>query len=293
MPGPLVVCVGALHGNEYQGIDAFEKVIGAIRKHDIHVKGTIVGIVGNIKALEQNKRYVDYDLNRSWSDAHINALKSGQGANAAEDDELLALEQLIKSLESSAEFTEKVLIDLHATSSEKGNFIVVPEMQKIHRVIDALHLPVVMELHKYLQGTLLEYYHEKNFVSFAFEGGMIGSEEAVDLHASGIWEILAAAGSISTHDQEDMDHYENKLKAHSAQLPKRVRAFHRHSVKDDDDFQMHPGYFNFKTVKEGEELAVDKHGPILAPRDSMIFMPLYQKRGDDGFFLVDEIQSEK
>ena len=151
---------------------------------------------------------------------------------------------------------------------------------------------MVIDLDKYLEGTLLQYFHKKGYTSFAFEGGMIGSDNAIDLHTSGIWEVLDAAGSIDQHDHHDVDHYENKLRSFAAKLPKTVKAFYRHWVDEEDQFEMRPGYFNFKPVKKGERLARDRHGPIVAPRDGLIFMPLYQKAGNDGFFLVDEINPE-
>ena len=49
---------------------------------------------------------------------------------------------------------------------------------------------------------------------------------------------------------------------------------------------MNEGYLNFQEVKKGEHLANDKNGPIYASEDSLILMPLYQKKGEDGFFLV-------
>ncbi|MFT6360775.1 MAG: succinylglutamate desuccinylase, partial [Saprospiraceae bacterium] len=37
---------------------------------------------------------------------------------------------------------------------------------------------------------------------------------------------------------------------------------------------------------KGEILATDKNGNVVAKQDSLILMPLYQKQGDDGFFLI-------
>ena len=53
---------------------------------------------------------------------------------------------------------------------------------------------------------------------------------------------------------------------------------------------MKPGYRNFQRITKGEELAMDKKGPIYAPKEGMIIMPLYQNSGNDGFFLVEERQ---
>lgn len=59
-----------------------------------------------------------------------------------------------------------------------------------------------------------------------------------------------------------------------------------HAIKKGDNFVMQPGYKNFQPVKKGEILATDKNGAISAQEDGLILMPLYQKQGNDGFFLV-------
>ena len=287
-PGPLVIMIAALHGNETHGIDAFNHIHQALLKNNIEVKGKIVGVLGNMQAIDANERYIDYDLNRSWKPDYLNFLMGSDKLHHAEDSEMLELHELLEE-HINGDYTHKVLVDLHGTSSDNGNFIVVPEDEGFHTVIQALHLPVIIDLDKYLEGTLLGYYHQRGMTSFAFEGGLIGSKEATDLHISGIWEVLDAAGAISEHDHHEMDFYEKRLKAVSAELPGVVKAFHRHWVDEDDGFKMNPGYKNFQLIKKGEELARDKYGPILAPKDGMIFMPLYQDSGNDGFFIVEEI----
>jgi hypothetical protein len=49
---------------------------------------------------------------------------------------------------------------------------------------------------------------------------------------------------------------------------------------------MDPGYSNFARVTRGQRLAVDRRGEVRSPANGLLFLPLYQKRGEDGFFLV-------
>jgi hypothetical protein len=42
-------------------------------------------------------------------------------------------------------------------------------------------------------------------------------------------------------------------------------------------------------VKQGQVLANDRRGPINSPESGLILMPLYQKKGDDGFFIGREV----
>lgn len=52
---------------------------------------------------------------------------------------------------------------------------------------------------------------------------------------------------------------------------------------------MNPGYENFQPLKKGEIIAHDRNGAIVVPMDGLMFLPLYQHSGDDGFFIVEEI----
>ena len=73
---------------------------------------------------------------------------------------------------------------------------------------------------------------------------------------------------------------------YSKKLPKLTELIEIHTIGPDDDFEMMPNYVNFQEIKKGEYLAKDRNGKILASVDGRILMPLYQKQGEDGFFLI-------
>ncbi len=280
-PGPLVICIAGLH--------AFRNVFSSLQNHNIRFRGKLVGIAGNIHAIQENKRFIDYDLNRCWSQKKIDNVVNHKGDYPhLEDKELLEIYEAIES-ESTGDFNMKIMADLHATSSEKGNFIVVPEASSNHPVLNALKLPIVVDLDQYLEGTLLDYYYYHNFISFALEGGMVGTSDVYQLHTSGLWEILDKAGCISHHDHEIEDHYTKQLLEVSQDLPKKVKVLHRELIMRGDGFKMLPGFHNFMPVKKGQLLAINNRGEIKCPIDGLIFMPLYQNEGDDGFFIVEDV----
>jgi succinylglutamate desuccinylase len=53
---------------------------------------------------------------------------------------------------------------------------------------------------------------------------------------------------------------------------------------------MRPGYRNFQRVAKGEIVATDRRGPVRTREAGRILMPLYQVKGNDGFFLVREFR---
>lgn len=285
--GPLNILVGGLHGNEVAGVKAINQVFRDIRIHKIPVNGTLMGLAGNLQAIAANKRFIDYDLNRCWHGDFVEKVY-GKQHTLAEDIELKTLHQLILKY-NEAKFSRKILIDLHTTSSEKGNFIVVPAEEAINPVVQSLQQPVVIDLDQHLSGTLLKYLRRYGFLAMAFEGGLIGSSKAIDLHEAGIWEILKASGAIAADVSADFLRSEKKLKEYSRKLPEFVKVKYHHQISAKDGFVMEPGFVNFQPVKRGQQVAHDHQGPINAPVDGLMFLPLYQEVGDDGFFIVEEI----
>ncbi|MEM7108906.1 MAG: succinylglutamate desuccinylase/aspartoacylase family protein [Bacteroidota bacterium] len=288
LDGPLMILVGGIHGNEISGVRAAEDVLNTLVLNSIPLRGRIVGIRGNLQALKIDKRFIDHDLNRSWGEKAVQ--KAFENPHeTAENREVLEILNFFSSMPARGH-DPKILVDLHSTSSEKGDFIIIPEDESKNPIVKALSLPIIIDLNKHLEGTLLQYMHERGYISFAFEGGAVGSDEAHPLHVSGIWELLHATGMISLETRNVYSRYDQYITEHHLHLPKRVSVLYHHKVRPEHGFMMKPGYHNFMSVKKGDILARDVHGEIKAVHDGMIFMPLYQNEGDDGFFIVTEVE---
>ena len=283
--GPLMILMGGMHGNETAGVQATERVFKQLDRNAL--RGELVGLRGNLSALAAHRRFIDYDLNRCWTDDHVallraEAMKPTQAENREAAELLSWLDRYI-----AQDHPVKVLADLHTTSAERGNFVIVPEVHARHPVVEVLSIPVVSGMGIFLPGTLMVYAVQQGFVSFAFEGGQIGSAEAVDLHEAGIWMMLHTL-EMATLSDEQINRYRGLLLQYGRSLPRRVTAKSMHVIAEGSEFAMNAGYYNFKTVHRGEVVAHDQDGPIASPQDGMIFMPLYQKEGRDGFFIVEE-----
>lgn len=285
LPGPLVILVGGLHGNETAGVRATERVLKQLNEQKL--RGEVIGLRGNLAALAAQQRFIDYDLNRCWTDQHLHLLRSETARRAqAEDQEARALLEWIDRY-ADAPHPSKVLVDLHTTSAQRGSFVIAPEACADHSTVEVLHIPIVSGMENFLRGTLMTYAVARGYVSFAFEGGQIGSTAAVDLHEAGIWSMLHTLEMIRLPD-EQIERHRGLLRQYGGTLPHRVTARSMHMIAPDTEFVMNPGYYNFKPVRRGEVVAHDRSGPIASPQDGMIFMPLYQKEGSDGFFIVEK-----
>lgn len=287
--GPLVLLIGGIHGNEQESLEALDRVFQRIAEDAMTVYGEIIAIRGNQRAIAKGERYLDYDLNRSFTVSHLEYLRSAKARlNGAEDYEALELLRLIDEFAQQNNPT-KILVDLHTTSAARGNFVIVPEYYASHPLVESLKLPVIINLESFLKGTLSMHACDEGFLGMAFEGGQIGSREAVDLHEAGIWILLHESGAVQGLSDAYIAQCHETLGKYSRDLPRKVKVNSMHMVHEGSEFNMKPGYFNFKPVNRGEALAHDKNGEIVAPRDGMIFMPLYQKQGNDGFFIIEEL----
>ncbi|MDX1643272.1 MAG: succinylglutamate desuccinylase/aspartoacylase family protein, partial [Thermoanaerobaculia bacterium] len=76
--GPTLICIGSVHGNEPAGTVGLRRVVEEVRRRDLAVRGEFVALVGNREALLRRVRFVDEDLNRSWSATRIAELRAGR-----------------------------------------------------------------------------------------------------------------------------------------------------------------------------------------------------------------------
>ena len=131
---------------------------------------------------------------------------------------------------------------------------------------------------------------DRNTTSLVFESGQHTDPFSVNRSIAALICCLRNARCINTQDVENR-HIEI-LKDYSKGLPELTQMLYRHEITQEDEFVMFPGYKNFQFVEEGEPLANDKNGTVVSPFAGMILLPLYQKQGSDGFFIVKKLKHE-
>ncbi len=295
-PGPLLLVMGGIHGNEKAGVIALEKVFNQLKTTDPDFKGEFIGVVGNLQALKENKRFIDVDLNRQWTEEKANFVLNTPRAKlqCSEDKEQRALlkyfELYRKRYSRNNQNRNTILLDLHTFSSAGANaYCIATKVGESRTWASMLKVPTIIGMEKVLKGTTMNYFNRLEMVSFCFEAGQHTDPVSVKRMEAAIWLTLTSIGAIVP---EQVPHYErhvNLLHEIGKDLPNIVEFLYRHAVKADDLFKMKPGYSNFQRIKEGELLAHDKAGEIRSPHDGMILMPLYQPQGEDGFFIVKEV----
>lgn len=284
-PGPTVVFFGGIHGNEPAGVKALSEVFSTLEnKGKTLDKGTLIGIRGNIPALKRKERFLDHDLNRIWSRRRLQSvLAKTEAERSSEEKELLLIYSLIEDL-LKTHTPPFYFIDLHTTSSRTRPFITIND-SIINRCFSReFPVPVILGIEEYLEGPLLSYINELGYVALGFESGTHQDPAAVQNAVDFIWLALSYTG-LMREIPDRKDHYECLDRAARSDHDF-YEVYYRHKLNGTHSFKMNEGFESFEPLPKGTILGSEAGSPIQMQRAGILFMPLYQKQGEEGFFLI-------
>ena len=288
-PGPTLIVLGSIHGNEPAGTIAARRIVSALEERRPCLKGEIILLAGNTRALSQKVRYIDADLNRLWTTDDLQTTTHGEAQRHLS--EHTELQELLIDLESAIARAEQEVffVDLHTTSAAGKPFATVGDTMR-NRAF-ALNFPVtmVLGLEEQINGTLLEYVNNLGFITMGLEAGQHDDISSVDNHEAAIWIATVAAGNLRSADVPEFEKSRSLL-ATAGGGSRVVEVRYRHAIARDDNFRMEPGFTNFQCVRRGQTLAHDRRGEITACETGVVMLPLYQTLGDDGFFLGRQVK---
>lgn len=289
--GPLLFVIGGIHGNEPSGVIALQKVMRTLNQvAPAAFQGKVIGVHGNMAALQQQKRYIETDLNRLWAKEEIARIKNlSPAARKIDERELLELVQHM-DIEFSKDYTDVVMLDLHTTSGPTGLFSITSNDKKNKDLASALHAPVLFDLASELSTNSNRFMDEQGVKGIAFEAGQHDDQSSIDNQEAAIWLTLDKMGMINFDERTfDIDPSHRQLITASKDLPHYVRVIYRHAVTPEDHFHMYPGYNNFHEVYKGEPIARNGNIVVPCPASGLMLMPLYQSQGSDGFFIMEKL----
>jgi succinylglutamate desuccinylase len=290
LPGPTLIILGGIHGNEPAGVLAAERVRRRMQKRKAVLRGEVVLLRGNTRALAQRVRYIDADLNRQWTSENARTAELEKQSipgvsELREQSEVLAI---VKEVVGRAR-GEIYFLDLHTTSAHGQPFATVGDTLRNRRFALTFPLTVVLGLEEQIDGTMLEYMNNLGAITMGVEAGQHEAMTSVDHHEAVIWNATASTGNLLREDLPELDQSRSLLRrAGGGRRVVEVR--HRHAIVPEDHFKMEPGFRNFQGVRRGQVLARDRTGEIKACETGLMLLPLYQPLGDDGFFLGREVK---
>ncbi|MDT0646520.1 succinylglutamate desuccinylase/aspartoacylase family protein [Zunongwangia sp. F260] len=282
--GPLLFVTGGIHGNEPSGVKALEKVFSELEKTRPEINGTIVGVAGNKMALNQNKRYIDEDLNRTWTEENVNQEKK----DSHEKKEMFEIIELLKKFPEK-DFTKRYFLDCHTTSSPSLPYVSVQEVNDNDEWAHKFPTYIIRGFSDIITGDIDHYLSRTGMTGFVFEAGQHTDKRSVENHEGVIWLALKEACDLDLERISTYPDCVNRFAEKNAPPQKTFEIVHRHGLEDGDIFEMQPGYENFQKIEKGELLAKQNGNEVKSEWDAYIFMPLYQAQGNDGFFVVQEV----
>lgn len=287
--GPTLVFFGGIHGNEPSGVQALEKVFSRLGSMQDQLKGNIIGIRGNIPALAKERRFLENDLNRIWTQRGIDAINEKENTErTTEETELVELHHIISEIIDSrtAPF---YFIDYHTTSSPTLPFITINDALINRKFARLFPLPVILGLEEYLEGPLLSYINEKGYVAIGFESGQHSTPEATENSVAFTWLALRFTGVLPDNSEVEYEQHRAQLRASAKGDTTFYEVTHRHIITEKDEFNMLPGFRSFDPIEEGTKLASHNGKQLKTDKNTIVFMPLYQEQGEEGFFLIRRI----
>ncbi|MEO2061732.1 MAG: succinylglutamate desuccinylase/aspartoacylase family protein [Christiangramia sp.] len=282
--GPLLFVTGGIHGNEPSGIKALERVFKELNKTKPEIKGKILGVAGNKKALNKNQRYIDEDLNRTWTQENIDH----GGRDTHETKEMFDIIRILDQY-SEEDFTKRYFLDCHTTSSASLPYVSVQVVNDNDEWAHRFPTYIIRGFSDIITGDIDHYLSRTGMTGFVFEAGQHTDVRSVENHEGVIWLALREACELDLEKISTYPECVDRFAKKSAPPQKTFEIIYRHGLDEGDVFEMQDGYENFQKIKKGELLATQNGQAVKSDWDAYIFMPLYQSQGNDGFFVVKEV----
>jgi len=284
-PGPAVILVGGLHGNEPAGVLALQRLATTL-PDAAALRGEVMALAGNLAALREGARFLDTDMNRGWWPER---LAEGSAPGPSEDRER---RELMAHLEPVLERSEgaPIVVDLHTASGDTAPFITLGDTLRNRWFADGLPLPKVLGVEEQLAATFLEYLNNIGCITLGCEGGRHDDPVAVERLEAVAWSALARAGAVDEAALPEPDP-RDVLREAADGLPGVLEVRYRQHVPSTRIYLMDQGFRSFDPVRKGQRLGAWEDGQeVVAHESGRILLPLYQAQGEDGFFIVGRVR---
>lgn len=285
----LVVMVG-IHGNEVTGFYALKSIEKTIKEKKLSFKANLYVIAGNLNAISKGNRYDTVDLNRLWADKQLKRINDSQTNFNSDEKEQIEIYAILKNI--LKDHTGKFyFVDLHTTSAPTSPYLVFSDSINNRQFSKFFPVPIVFGIEEYIQGPLLTYINEFGHVGVGFEAGSHNDKNAILINEAFLWIALAETGCLEKKDIPNYGFYVKKLKELSNFSNKLFEIVDKHSIYKGEKFSMLKGFDNFQKIIKNQALATSNSKTLYSPLNAQIFMPLYQKQGEDGYFIIKRVSS--
>lgn len=248
LPGPNIVIMGGVHGNELCGVRAIEQCNVVPRK------GKITLILANLEAIEKNVRFIENDLNRSF--------------NLTEETKEIRIANELKPFLKEAD----ALLDLHASSSKDSEPFAICQPQSLDVVRYLPVTKVVTNIDKFHAGSTDEYMNKQNKIGICVECGYMLDESSVEVATRAIQSFCVALGVLS-----------RDVSPTSSQCVYRVTS----QIRSIQTFVPDKEFADFEFVPKGFFLGKDGNADMYSEKDMYVIFVRKSNPGGESFLALE------
>ena len=135
----------------------------------------------------------------------------------------------------------------------------------------------------------MSYINSLGYVSLGFESGQHDDDEAIRNSISFIYLTLKFTETFIVNNQVQFSHHFKRLTDNSKGISAIFEVVYLHRIQKGESFKMLEGFKSFQHVSKNTVLAISNDKPLRSQYNAKIFMPLYQKKGKEGFFIIKQI----
>lgn len=256
-PGPTSIILAGVHGNERCGIEAVQNILPNLQIE----RGTVFFAYGNPRAIEQNKRYTEANLNRMFQD----------GANLSESERNSYEYQRAQFLKKYLDKAD-ALLDIHASFTENSQPFVICEANA-RGIVEYLPVNTIVSGFDAVEPGGTDYYMNRiGRVGICVECGFLGDPAATSVASQSILFFLQARGH---------------LLANSAQTRKQshIHIYNLYIART-NTFTLRRTFSDFEELSKGEVIGIDGRQTIYAEKPSVILFARNTSRvGEEAFLL--------
>ncbi|BBH52977.1 succinylglutamate desuccinylase/aspartoacylase family protein [Fluviispira sanaruensis] len=265
-----IVFACLIHGDEIGSLPAITRIIQELSTQKIKYGGIVTFILGNRQAALQEKRFLETDLNRSFS------AKTSEQDNTLEQNRAL---EIMKVLNNS-----DVFIDFHQTNLRcKKPFYIFEMHLKSYLWARSIGLTKYFVTRKkgeaYTPAGMCsdEYVRKQDKVGITLELGVKGFYKNAELNC-----IKAIQKSLNIMDQKYL--LNKEIKNIARKYTDLTFLERRYSEPFSSPKKiLKEGFFNLQKIKKDQILGYDElKKPLRSPHNGYIIFPQYPRRNDKG-----------
>lgn len=258
IPGPTVLVLGGVHGDERGGIKLVRDLLSGKNIPAI-TKGKLIAALGNLAAIAADKRCLEHNMNRAFINAPDIACACVECSRAKE----------LTTLLDEAD----ILLDLHASFTPGTQPFLICERNALPYV-GAMDMPNVCFGFDAVQPGGTDYYANRiGKVGICVECGYLSEKAGVSIASNALASLLATMDMVG--------------------MPKPMvekRCFQATcQYVSKENFTLRKPFEDFEAVKKGDVIGRDGHAEIRAPENGYVLFACNQRepRKESFVFLRD------